>query len=447
MLPPLGKRGRGWSWRMDLVIGLRDGLALDPARGPVVSKVPFGISVADRRRHLYVIGKTGSGKSTLLRNLIVQDLEAGRGLMLLDPHGDLAEELLDYIPSWRTEEVVYLAPADLAYPIGFNVLQHAPPDDRPLIAANVVSTFRHVWRDSWGPRLEYVLYNTVAALLDFPPSRGGVSLLGVPRMFTDADYRARVVKEIQDLRVRAFWTEEFANYPERFAAEVVSPVQNKIGALLAAPAVRNMLGQATSTLDIAEAMDNHRIVIANLSKGQLGEAATNLVGSLLVTAVQLAAMRRATIPEEDRVDFALVLDEFHNWTTDAFASILAEARKYRLSLTLGHQYLAQVSPVILAAVFGNVGTLVYFQVGYDDAEVLAGEFSPYGPDVLTSFHRGEVAVRTVAGGTTSVPFLGSTIGEVGWSYASRKKVIEQSRRRWGRRREEVETAIGRWMTR
>ncbi|HWB48632.1 MAG TPA: DUF87 domain-containing protein [Stellaceae bacterium] len=429
---------------MELVIGLRDGIAHDPEYGIITARVPFGLSVADRRRHLYVIGKTGSGKSTLLRNLIVQDIEAGRGLMLLDPHGDLADELLDYIPSRRIEEVVYLAPADLAYPIGFNVLQHAPPDDRPLIAANVVATFKHIWRDSWGPRLEYVLYNTIGALLDFPPSRGGVSLLGVPRMFTDADYRARVVKEIQDQRVRAFWTEEFAGYSSQFATEVVSPVQNKIGALLAAPAIRNMLGQATSTLDIAEAMDNRRIVIANLSKGQLGEAATNLVGSLLVTAVQLAAMRRATIAEEDRVDFAVYLDEFHNFTTDAFAAILAEARKYRLSLILGHQYLAQVSPPIRAAVFGNVGTLVAFQVGYDDAEALAGEFTPYGTDVLTGFSRGEVVVRTVADGTTSAPFLGSTIAEVGWRYASRGKVIEQSRRRWGGRREVVEARLAQW---
>ena len=431
---------------MDLVIGLRDGLALDEQLGIVSERVPFGLSVTDRRRHVYAVGKTGSGKSTLLRNLIVQDIEAGRGLMLLDPHGDLAEELLDYIPSWRIEEVVYLAPADLAYPIGFNILQQVPPDDRPLVAASVVATFKHIWRESWGPRLEYVLYNTVGALLDFPPSRGGVSLLGVPRMFTDTDYRERVMKEVQDQRVRAFWTEEFAAYAPQFATEVVSPVQNKIGSLVASPAIRNMLGQATSTLDIAEAMDHRRIVIANLSKGRLGEAATNLVGSLLVTAVQLAAMQRSTIPEDERVDFAVYLDEFHNFGSDIFASILAEARKYRLSLVLGHQYLAQVSPAIRAAVFGNVGTLVAFQVGYDDAEALAGEFTPYGPEVLTGFHRGEVAVRTVAGGTTSVPFLGSTIAEVGWSYASREKVIEQSRRRWGRRREEVEARLERWLS-
>jgi len=405
---------------------------------------PFGLSVADRRRHVYVIGKTGSGKSTLLRNLIVQDIKAGRGLMLLDPHGDLAEELLDYIPPWRTEDVIYVAPADLAYPVGFNLLEQVPPDDRPLVVGSVVSTFKHIWRDSWGYRLEYVLYNTIAALLDYPSARGGVSLLGVPRMFTDPGYRARVVREIQDPRTRSFWTEEFAGYSQQFATEVVAPIQNKVGALLAAPAIRNMLGQATSTLKIAEAMDQRRIIIANLSKGRLGEAATNLVGSLLVTAVQLAAMRRTAVPEEERVDFVAYLDEFHNFTTDAFASILAEARKYRLSIVAGHQYLAQIDPDIRAAVFGNIGTLISFQLGHDDAEELAGEFAPYVANSLTGLHRGEVCVRTVMGGMTGEPFFGRTIPEVGWAYGRRAKVIEQSRRRWGRRREEVEGKIGRW---
>jgi energy-coupling factor transporter ATP-binding protein EcfA2 len=429
---------------MDVVIGMRDGMVVDETTGLTTAKVPFGLSVADRRRHVYVIGKTGSGKSTLLRNLVVQDIAAGRGLMLLDPHGDLAEELLDYIPSWRTEDVIYVAPADLAHPVGFNLLEQVAPDDRPLVAASVVATFKHLWRDSWGPRLEYVLYNTIAALLDFPPSRGGVSLLGVPRMFTDPEYRARVVREIQDPRTRAFWTQEFESYPERFAAEVVSPIQNKVGALLAAPAVRNMLGQATSTLKIAEAMDQQRIVICNLSKGRLGEAATNLVGSLLVTAVQLAAMRRTAVPEEERVDFVAYLDEFHNFTTDAFASILAEARKYRLSIVAGHQYLAQITPAVRAAVFGNVGTLISFQLGFDDAEELAGEFAPYVANSLTGLYRGEVCVRTVMGGTTGEPFFGKTIPEVGWSHASRAKVIGQSRRRWGRRREVVEGKLIRW---
>jgi energy-coupling factor transporter ATP-binding protein EcfA2 len=398
---------------MEVVIGLCDGLTVDKELGIISAKEPFGITVADRRRHVYVIGKTGSGKSTLLRNMIVQDIEAGRGLMLLDPHGDLADELLDYVPPWRTHDVIYLAPAELSHPIGFNPLEPVPPDDRPLVAASVVATFKHLWRESWGPRLEYVLYNTVAALLDYPPSRGGVSLLGVPRMFTDPDYRERIVREIQDPRTRAFWEQEFAGYGPQFAAEIVSPIQNKVGALLAAPALRNMLGQAAGTLKIGEAMDRRRLIVANLSKGRLGEAATNLVGSLLVTAVQLAAMRRTAVPEHERVDFTAYLDEFHNFTTDAFASILAEARKYRLSLVLGHQYLAQVSPAVRAAVFGNAGTLIGFQVGHDDAEELAGEFAPYAPDVLTGFSRGQVVVRTVAGGMTGEPFLGATIPEIG----------------------------------
>src|SRR3954453_2678864 len=211
----------------EVVIGLRNGMALDPVHGIMSAKVPFGITVDDRRRHLYVLGKSGSGKSTLLRNMAVQDIAAGRGLMLLDPHGDLAEELLDYIPRSRIADVIYLDPADLSRPIGFNLLEQVAPDDRPLVAASVVATFKHLWRDSWGPRLEYVLYNTVAALLDYPPSRGGVSILGVPRMFTDLDYRERVVREVRDPRVRAFWTAEFAAYSPQMAAEVVSPIQNK----------------------------------------------------------------------------------------------------------------------------------------------------------------------------------------------------------------------------
>lgn len=426
---------------MDVVIGERE------IRTQVSAEWrPFGLSLDDRRRHLIVIGKTGVGKSTLLRNLVAQDIAADRGLMLLDPHGDLAEELLDYIPPRRIEDVIYVSPADLTHPVGFNLLERVPSDERPLVAANVVATFKHLWRESWGPRLEYVLYNTVAALLDFPPSRGGVSLLGVPRMFTDRDYRDRVVHEVRDARVRAFWESEFAGYSAQFAAEVVSPVQNKIGAVLAAPAVRNMLGQATGTLRVAEAMNERRIIIANLSKGRLGEAASNLIGSMLVTAVQLGAMGRSRVPAEQRVDFALVIDEFTNFTTDSFATMLSESRKYALSLLCAAQYLEQISPAVRAAVFGNVGTMVSFGVGHRDAEELAGEFDPYGIETLTGLSKGEVCVRSIAesGGQ---PFLGSTFAEVGWSYGSRATVIEQSRRRWGRRREIVEAKIDRWRSR
>jgi hypothetical protein len=266
----------------------------------------------------------------------------------------------------------------------------------------------------------------------------------VPRMFTDLSYRERVVKEVQDPRVQAFWQEEFAAYTPSTAAEIVSPIQNKVGAVLAAPAVRNMVGQATSTFKVAEAMDERRIIIANLAKGRLGEAACNLLGSLLVTAVQLAAMRRTAIPEEERVDFVIVLDEMQNFTTDAFAAMLAEARKYRLAITASNQYLSQINPAVRDAVFGNVGTIVSFVVGHDDAEELAGEFAPYSPENLTELSRGEVCVRTVVDGATTAPFFGSTIAEVGWGYRSREKVIEQSRQRWGRRRQDVEAKLARW---
>ncbi|MBV9824734.1 MAG: hypothetical protein JO001_03495 [Alphaproteobacteria bacterium] len=265
-------------------------------------------------------------------------------------------------------------------------------------------------------------------------------------MFTDPVYRERIVKEVRDARVRSFWTEEFTGYSSQTAAEVVSPIQNKVGAILAAPAMRNMLGQATSGLKIAEAMDDRRIIIANLAKGRLGEAACNLLGSLLVTALQLAAMRRTAVPEEERVDFVAYLDEFHNFTTDAFAAMLAEARKYRLAVVAGHQYVSQITPAVRDAVFGNVGTLISFQLGHDDADELAGEFAPYSPASLTDLYRGEVCVRTVRSGATLAPFLGRTIGEVGWRYNNRAKVIEQSRRRWMRRRTEVERKLARWQS-
>lgn len=430
--------------RNDVVLGLRSGITRSEEFGITTDQVPFGISVADRRRHLYIIGKTGSGKSTLLRTMLVQDFEAGRGVMLLDPHGDLAEELLNYIPPWRTGDVIYVNPSELSYSVGLNLLEHVPPDDRPLVAASVVATFKHIWRDSWGPRLEYVLYNTVAALLDFPPSRGGISLLGVPRMFTDPDYRDRIVGEIRDPRTRAFWTEEFAAYSPATAAEVVSPVQNKIGTLLAMPAIRHMLGQPRSTLRIDEAMDDGRIIVCNLSKGRLGEAGANLLGSVLVTAVQLAAMRRVHVPEGERTDFVLCLDEFQNFTTDTFASILSEARKYHLGLVISHQFLDQLDPHVRAAVFGNAGTLIAFQLGHDDAAELEGEFAPYSVEALTSLGRGEICVRTVKGGMTAQPFLGKTIRDIGWCYGDRDKVVRQSNRRWAMRREVIEDKLARW---
>src|SRR5882724_1205919 len=345
---------------------------------------PFGISAEDQRHHIYIIGKTGSGKSTLLRNLIIQHIALGHGVGLIDPHGDLAEELLNHIPPKRADHLVYFNPGDLEFPIGLNVIGNVAPDERHLVASGIVSAFKGIWRDSWGPRLEYILYNAVAALLDCP----NTSLLGVNRMLIDDNYRAWVIRQIKDPFIKAFWSEEYAGYDERFKREAIAPIQNKLGQFLLNPVIRNILGQFKTKVSIPFIMGHSRIFIANLSKGQLGEDKANLLGSLLATQFQLAALARSKRPEAERRDFYLVIDEFQNFSTDAFASILAEARKYRLCLTLSHQYINQLSLPVRQAVFGNVGTLIAFRVGYSDAELLEKEFGKtFSVNVMTDLDR------------------------------------------------------------
>jgi len=403
---------------------------------------PFGLNCADRRHHAYIIGKTGSGKTTLLRNLIVQDIEAGRGVGVIDPHGDLAEELLDCIPPWRTDDVVYFNPADLEYPIGFNVLEGVPPDRRHLVASGVVSAFKHIWADSWGPRLEYIFYNALAALLD----AGDSTLLGVVRLLADEGYRARVVRRITDPLVRAFWLDEFEQYDERFRREAIAPIQNKVGQFLANAPLRNMLGQVRSAIDLRFMMDRQRIFIANLSKGRLGEDKSNLLGALLVAGFQLAAMGRADVPEEERADFFLFIDEFQNFSTSSFASILAEARKYRLNLTLSHQYLKQLRDEVKEAVLGNVGTMVAFCVGHGDAAVLEQEFGQtYAAHHFSDLRRREVCVRLLVDGETREPFTGKTFPPLSQPYGRRANIIRRSREKYGTRRQVIEDKVRRWM--
>jgi hypothetical protein len=299
------------------------------------SEKPFGISRTDRRQHLYAIGKTGTGKTTLLRNLICQDIESGHGVGVIDPHGDLAEELLECIPSSRTDDLLYFNPADSHFPVGFNLIGSAFDERKHLDSSALVGAFKHIWRDSWGPRLEYILYASVAALMECE----NVSLLGVPRMLTDERYRSWVLRQVHDPVVRSFWTNEFARFDKRFLSEAIAPIQNKVGQLLMAAPLRNVFGQVRSKVDPRFIMDNKRIFIANLSKGRLGEDKANLLGSLLVSKFQSAAMERADMPEESRKDFYLFIDEFPNFSTESFAGILSEARKYRLNLTLSHQYI------------------------------------------------------------------------------------------------------------
>lgn len=399
----------------------------------------FGVERADRRQHVYVVGKTGLGKTTLLRNLLLQDIHRGEGVGLIDPHGDLAEELLDHIPPHRAGDVVYFNPADLEFPVGFNLLRTTSEDEGHLVVSTTVSAFKHLWADSWGPRLEYIFSNALAALVE----QGRSTLVDVLRMLGDERYRARVSQRSQDPIVRRFWLEEFTEYDKRFRAEAVAPIQNKLGRFLASAPLRNILGQVRSSLDLRFLMDRQRILIANLSKGTLGEDKAALLGSLLVASFHLAVLQRAQIPEDDRKDFYLYIDEFHNFTTDAFATILSEARKYRLGLTLAHQYLDQLPLDTRQAVFGNAGTLVSFGVGSTDAEVLAPNFSPLGPEALTDLGKYQAYVRLLAEGEVSTPFRATTLPPIETPSGLREKLIQSSRSRYGQPRNRVEEKIAR----
>ncbi len=405
---------------------------------------PFGLAAPDRRHHVYCLGKTGSGKTTLLRNLILQDLAADRGVGIIDPHGDLAEDLLDHIPPHRADDVVYFNPADEEWPIGYNLLKTVSPKSRHLVASGFVSALKSIWRDSWGPRLEYILYAAVAALVDCE----NASILGLQRILVDARYRDWVVKQVKDPVVKSFWQNEFANYDRRFMNEAIAPIQNKVGQLLMAPPIRNIFGQVRSRIDPLFMMDDRRIFIANLSKGKLGEDKANLIGAILVSQFQLAAMARAGRPEHEREDFFLYIDELHNFSTDSFVAILSEARKYRLCLTLSHQYMAQLREPIRDAVLGNVGTIIAFRVGERDGEVLEREFGrSFTARHFTELGNYEVYVKLLSNGEHGEPFAGMTFPPEARRYGRKEKLIERSRVKYATPRTVVEEKIGRWMER
>jgi len=361
---------------------------------------------------------------------------------VIDPHGDLAEELLHHIPPVRADHLCYFNPADLDFPIGMNLLANVHPDERHLMASGIVSAFKAIWRDSWGPRLEYILHNAVSALLDCQ----GASLLGVNRMLTDSKYRAKVIQEIRDPFIRSFWAEEYAGYDPRFQREAIAPIQNKIGQFLLNPVIRNILGQIKNKLSIPFVVNNERVLIANLSKGQLGHDKANLLGSLLVTQFQLAAMARANQPEDKRRDFYLFIDEFQNFSTDAFASILAEARKYRLCLTLSHQYIDQLSLPIRQAVFGNVGTIIAFRIGIPDAELIAKEFGEsLSPGALADLNRYETAVKLLQDGSNMTPFLAKMLPPMENRIGRKQNFTAHSRQRFATPRTVIEEKLNRWM--
>ncbi|MBX4211384.1 MAG: type IV secretion system DNA-binding domain-containing protein [Candidatus Yanofskybacteria bacterium] len=402
----------------------------------------FGIKMDDRRRHMYVIGKTGMGKSELLKNIAIQDIQDGRGLALVDPHGDLADALLDYIPPERVKDVIYIDPADLQYPIAFNVLENVDPDKRHLVADGIMAVFKKLWVDMWSARMEYILSYTILALLEVP----GTTLLGINRMLAEKDYRKWIVDQIHDPEVKAFWTKEFASYTDRYTAEAVPAIQNKIGQFVSNVLIRNIISQPKSSFDMRTAMDQGKILLINISKGKVGEDASRLLGGLLITKIQLAAMSRVDIPKSERRDFVLIVDEFQNFATASFANILSEARKFNLSLVIAHQYVAQMDEAVRDAVFGNVGTIVAFRVGAEDAEMLEKEFSPeFMVEDIVNLGKRQIYLKLMIDGLASKAFSATTMDTIApLEQSTRNEVIDFSRRTFGRSREEVEQAIVDW---
>jgi len=391
---------------------------------------------------MYIIGKTGMGKTVLLENMAIQNIQRGNGLAIIDPHGEFAERMLDFVPKERINDVIYFNPSDLDYPISFNAIEQVTPEHRHLIASGLMGVFKKIWPDVWSARMEYILYNTVLALLEYP----GSTLLGINRVLADKSYRNKVLGKVTDPTIRAFWDNEFAKYPDRFREEAVAPIQNKVGQFISAPLIRNIIGQTTTAFDIREIMDKSKILIVNLSKGKIGEDASHLLGALIVTKLQLAAMSRVDIPEEKRADFYLYVDEFQNFATEAFANILSEARKYHLSLILAHQYIAQMEESVRDAIFGNIGTIINFRVGASDAEFLEKEYLPeFNADDLVNLAKYNIYLKLMIDGVASRAFSASTLAPFPKIAKTHKeKIIKVSRERYGTKKQIIEEKIAKW---
>lgn len=404
--------------------------------------VPFGIKAKDRQRHMYVIGKTGMGKSTLLENMAAQDIMNGEGMAFIDPHGSAAETLLEYVPEHRVKDVVYFAPFDMNHPVAFNVMEDVGEDKRHLVVSGLMSTFKKIWVDAWSARMEYILTNALLALIEYPDT----TLLSVNRMFVDKEYRLKVVDYCKDPAVKAYWTDEFANYTERFAAEALPAIQNKIGQFTGNPLIRNIIGQPHSSFDIRQMMDDKKILIMNLSKGLIGETNANLLGSMLTTRIYLAAMSRADLHPsvmKTMPNFYFYVDEFQSFANSTFANILSEARKYHLNLIIAHQYVDQMEEDVRSAVFGNVGTTIAFRVGPFDAEVLETVFSPQFLAVdLVNLGFAQIYLSLMIDGIGSQPFSAITLPPLEQNGAScRDMVIGASRMNFAKPRETVEKIV------
>ena len=409
--------------------------------------VLFGIKRKDRRQHVYILGKSGTGKSALMFNMIIQNIQNGEGVCMVDPHGENVEAILSAIPPHRMKDVIYFNPADADHHIGFNVLELIDPQYKHLVASGLMGIFTKIWANAWSARMEYILNNCILALLDTP----GTTLLGIPRMLVDKDYRQKIISNLKDPVIKAFWVHEYEAWQDKFRNEAIAPIQNKVGQFLSTSIIRNVVGQSKSTINIFDMMNEGKIFLVNVSKGRIGEDNSGLLGGMIITKIQLAAMERVRVPEESRRDFYLYVDEFQNFVTDAFAGILSEARKYRLNLTVAHQYTAQLvsdkSTAVRDAVFGNVGTMIVFRVGADDAEFLEKEFDPeFTPQDLVNLPNYKAYLKLMIDGVTSRPFSAKTLPPMvkSGNKEVEEEVIKSSRDLYCRPKAVVEREINDW---
>lgn len=398
----------------------------------------FGIKLKDRARHMYVIGKSGTGKSTLLENMIIDDIREGRGVVVVDPHGEMCEHVLACVPEHRVDDVIVFDPADRMHPIGFNLLEKVDDDLRGIVASGFVGIFKKIFGNSWGPRLEHILRNSVLALLEYP----NATMLGIVRMLTDRRFREEVVSYVKDPVIKDFWENEFAGWDQKFAAEATSPILNKVGQFVATSTIRNIVGQPKSTFDVRKIMDEGKILIINLSRGKIGEDNSALLGAMMITKIQLAAMSRADIPAEQRTDCFMYVDEFQNFATESFATILSEARKYKLCLTVANQYIAQIQEEVRDAVFGNVGTIVAYRVGAADAVFLKHEFEPVFEETdLVNQDIYKIYTKLSIDGMTGPAFSANALPPIKSDVSYVDQIIENSRQKYTRNREEVESEV------
>jgi len=398
----------------------------------------FGIKDKDRLGHIYCIGKTGVGKSNLLMSMAISDIERGNGICVIDPHGDIAENILHYIPACRIKDVIYFNAADSQYPIAFNPLQAINQNNHTLVTSSLINMFKKIWSDSWGPRLEHILRFSVLTLLHYPEA----TLLDIQPLLTNPLFKSKVLNYVTNNTIRNFWETEFDKYTPQFRNEAIAPILNKIGVLIASQPLRNITGQQRTSFQIQDVIDNKKILICNFPKGIIGEEASSLLGAMILTAIQSAALFRASYEPGKRTPFYLYVDEMHSFLTLSFADILAESRKYGLGLFLTHQYLQQLDEKILSAIFGNVGTVISFRIGAEDAKQLAREFYPvFNETDLISLPRYAIYLKLMIDGAASKPFSAITLPLEKYRQSLKQKIIRLSQEIYGRGKAIVEEEI------